>query len=192
MIRLNINLRTFMKKVFLLLAIAACATFSFSSCQKLEEIIFQPFESPYTFEVTIPVVTNTTSELPMGTTNVRFNLDSVIRANTGNVFGADIVGSMHISEIGITLLDSDASNNLSNFEYVKLGVATDGTTPVVIGPLNIPAGATTTTTFALGNGLNVKSLFSGANTRFELSGKAKTATTKTLKARISAIISFEK
>ena len=179
-----------MKKRFLL-SFLAFATLWFSSCDKIEDALFKPFESPLNFEVTIPVITNTSSEVNMGQTIVRYNLDSIIKKNTGDVFGADVVGSMYINQIGIQLLDNNASNHLGNFDYVKLAVSSGGT-PAVFGPFNIPAGAAASAAFTTSNSPNIKPFFSGSNVIFAMNGKANKATTQPLRARISATIRFEK
>lgn len=173
--------------IFAAVSLALCL----SSCEKIENALFKPFESPLNFEVTIPVISNTSAEQSMGQTQVRYNLDSVIRKNTENVFGADIVGAMYINQIGIQLLDNNASNNLSNFDYVKLSVSS-GSTPAVLGPYNIPGGATATTSFTVTNSPNIKPFFSGSTVTFSMQGKANKATTQNLRARISATIRFEK
>ena len=174
-----------------LVAAAACLPLLFTSCKKIEDALFKPFESPLSFEVNIPVINNTTTEEAMGQTNVRYNLDSVIRKNTGDVFGSNIVGEMYISAIGIQLLDNNAGNNLSNFDYVKLSVASGGT-PVVLGPYNIPAGTSSSTSFSVSNSPNIKPFFSGSNVTFSMAGKANKVTTQTIRARVSATLRFEK
>lgn len=179
-------------KRFIVLSAVTLTALIFSSCDKIESALFKPFESPLSFEVTVPVITNTTSEVSMGQTNVQYNLDSVIRKNTGNVFGADIVGNMYIKEIGLELLDSDGSNNLSKFDYVKLSVSSGGSTPALFGPYNISAGSVTNTIFSVSNSPNIKPFFSGSAVTFNMTGKANTATTKTLRAKISATLRFEK
>ena len=83
-----------MKKVISMLAVAATATFGLTSCEKIENALFKPFDSPLNFEVTIPVISNTTAESEMGQTVVNYDLEKVIRDNTGNAFGADIIGAM--------------------------------------------------------------------------------------------------
>jgi hypothetical protein len=178
-------------KKFITLSAVTLVTLLFASCDKIEKALFKPFESPLSFEVTIPVITNTTAEVSMGQSDVRYNLDSVIRKNTENVFGADIVGAMYISQIGIQLLDNGASGNLNNFDYVKLYVASNGT-PAVFGPFSVPAGSTSSASFTVSNSPNIKPFFSGSTVTFSMSGKANKATTQTLRARVSATIKFEK
>lgn len=175
-----------------MLTVAAATAFGFSSCEKIENALFKPFQSPINFEVTIPVITNTTAEQNMGQTQVRYNLDSVIRKNTGDVFGADIVGAMYVKEIGIQLLDADANNDLGNFDYVKLSVSSGSGTPVTMGPFNVSSSATTNASFTVPGSVDILPFFNGSTVNFSMSGKANTATTKTLRARVSATISFEK
>lgn len=179
-----------MKKLSLLFAVAF-ASVSIISCEKIEKALFKPFESPLSFEVTIPVISNTTSEVGMGQTNVRYNLDSVIRKNTGDVFGADMVGAMYINQVGIEFLDGDGANSLANFDYVKLSVSA-GNPPAVFGPFAIPAGTTFSKSFTVDNSPNIKPYFSGSTVTFSMSGKANKATVKELRARISATLKFEK
>ncbi|MGV3656784.1 MAG: hypothetical protein ACO1NX_02485 [Chitinophagaceae bacterium] len=178
-----------MKKRFAFFAVA-CAALFITSCEKIENALFKPFESPLNFEITIPAISSTTAESNMGQTNVRYNLDSVIKKHTENVFGADIVGAMYINQIGVQLLDNNGGN-LGNFDYVKLSVSTGGT-PAVLGPYNIPSGATSSASFTVSNSPNIKPFFSGSTVTFSMLGKANTPTTQPLRARISATIRFEK
>lgn len=163
----------------------------FTSCEKIQDALFQPFESPISFDITIPVVNSTANEVSMGQTVVQYNLDSVIRKHTSNALGADIVGAMYINQIGIQLSNSDGNNNLGNFDYVKLSVASNGT-PAVVGPLNIPAGISSSATFTITGSPDIRPYFGGSAVTFRLSGKANKATTKTLQARISATVKFDK
>lgn len=181
-----------MKKFLLLCSVAASAAFGFSSCEKLEDAIFESFQAPISFEVSIPVVTNTTSEVALGETAVRFNLDSMIRVQTGNVFGADVVGNMQIKEIGMEVIEGNATSNLANFAYVKMSVAASGTTPVEMGPFSIPTTATGSVSFPVNNSFNIKSLFSGSTVNFKVIGKARTATTQTMKVRVNTMIAFDR
>jgi hypothetical protein len=181
-----------MKKV-LLTAMSAAALFSFSSCDKAEKLLFQPFESPLNFEITIPVVNTTTAETSMGSTTVSYNLDNEIKNATNNMFDGSVVEKMYIKDVAITILDqTDADNSLGNFDYVKLNVATNGGTPVVFGPLNMPANSNTQASFTIANSPNIRPYFNGASVDFSLTGKANKVTTRTLRARVSATIRFDK
>lgn len=181
-----------MKKVFLLTAVAAFSGLIFTSCEKLKDAIFQAFQIPYGFEVTVPIVTNTNTELTLAQTDVRFNLDSVIRANTGNVFGAEVVGNMQIKELAFEVIEGNASSNLTNFAYVKMEVSAPDNAPVVIGPYNIPPTATSSVSFPVTSSFNIKNLFSGATVNFKIIGKARTPTTQAIKVHVNTIIAFDR
>lgn len=181
-----------MKKLFLYLNLAAIATVGFASCEKLEDVLFESFQAPISFDVNIPVVTNTTSEIALGETSIRFNLDSMIRVQTGNVFGTDVVGNMQIKEIGLEVIEGNATSNLSNFAYVKMLIAANGSAPVEMGPFNIPATATGSASFPVNNPFNIKSLFSGSVVHFKVVGKARTATTQTMKVRVNTMVAFDR
>lgn len=180
-----------MKKLAILSAITV-SVLSFTSCDKAAKLLFQPFESPLTFNVTVPVVSTTTEELSLGSTNVSFNLDEEVKAHTDGKVDGSVVGAMYINEIAINLQNADEANNLSNFEYVTLSVTSGSATPVVFGPFEIQEGVTNSTTFAVVNSPNIKPFFSGENVQFTLRGKAVTETTKALDAQISATIKFDK
>ena len=182
----------FMKKFFVFFLMAVATTTFFASCEKLKDAVFEAFEAPYSFDVNIPIVTNTSSEITLAETNVRFNLDSIIRANTGNVFGANIIGDVRIKEVGFEVLEGNANTNLTNFAYVKMEVGASGGTPTVMGPFNIPSTATSSVSFPVGNSFNIKSLFSGTTVNFKISGKATKATTQIMKVRVNTLMAFDK
>jgi hypothetical protein len=180
-----------MKKL-MLLPIVILTMLPFVSCDKVEKLLFKPFESPLNFEIEIPAINSTEVETSFGATTVSYNLEDEIRKNTSDKFGADIVGAMYINNVAITLLDSDQDNDLSNFDYINLNVSSGSATPAVFGPFNIPAGSMTSATFPVSNGVNIRPYFNDATFNFSMTGKANKVTTRTLKARISATIKFEK
>lgn len=168
------------------------AAISFSSCDKAAKLLFQPFESPLNVNVSIPVVTSTEVESSLGETNVDFNLDEEVKNNTDGKVDGSVVGAIYLNEVGISLQNADDANNLSNFEYVTLTIASGSSTPVVFGPFEIPANATTNTSFGVSNSPNIKSYFNGANVKFIIKGKAKTQTSKILESTIGATLKFDK
>lgn len=163
-----------------------------ASCDKVEKLLFQPFESPLNFDVPIDVVDNTTAETVLGGTTVSYNLNEEIKAETDGKLDGSVVNAMYLREVAIDLSNADAENNLGNFEYVKLAVWTGNSTPIVFGPFAITSTATNTATFTIPNSPNIKQFFTGSNVNFELRGKAHTATTKVLESNIGATIKFDK
>jgi hypothetical protein len=179
-----------MKKTFLFMAVMAIVA-TLPSCDKAAALLFKPFESPLSFDVNIaPTAAGTTTTL--GTQTVAYNLNNEVSTATNGAFSGDFITQIYVNQIGITLSNTDATNNLSNFETVSLQVTSGTSTPVVLGPFTVPAGTTTTYTITATNSPNIRQYFSGANVTFALIGKTKTATTKTLAANVRATLKFDK
>jgi len=180
-----------MKKKFLT-ALAAASLIGMSSCNKVEKLLFKPFESPLNFDITIPVINSTSTETSMGSTTLSYNLDSLIKAKTNNSFDGSIIGSMYIQQIAVTITDPvDGNNSLSNFNYVKMNVSTNGT-PAVLGPFNVTPGAMIQDSYTVSNSPNIRPFFSGSAVNFSLVGQANKITTRPLHATISATVKFDK
>lgn len=176
------------KSIFFVAAIAFVA--ALPSCEKAAALLFKPFESPLNFSFTLtPSAAGETKTL--GTTTVNYNLDAEIKAATQNQFGAGVVKEMYINQIAIALSNSNAANNLSNFESISLAVSSNGGTPIVLGPFAVPATATSSHTITVANSPNIRSYFNGQNVTFEIIAKTKTATTIPLQATVSATIKFD-
>lgn len=163
-----------------------------ASCDKIEKLLFQPFESPLNFDVPIDVVNNTTAETIFGGTTVSYNLNEAIKAETDGKLDGSVVNAMYLKEVAIDLSNADAENNLGNFEYISLAVSSGNATPVVFGTFAITSTSTNSATFTIPNSPNIKQFFTGSNVKFELRGKAHTATTKVLQSNIGATIKFDK
>jgi hypothetical protein len=180
-----------MKKLIVLSAVTL-SLFSFSSCDKAEKLLFQPFESPLSVDVTINPVKSTDIESSLGESTVNFNLDQEVKKATNGAVGGDVVGAMYIKEVAVSLLNPDDANNLSNFEYVTLSVKSGTATPVVFGPFALTANSYDQAIFTVANSPNIKQFFTGSTVQFELRGKAKNQTAITLQSTISATIKFDK
>jgi hypothetical protein len=179
-----------MKKL-LFLSTCMIAVVGMSSCKKAAELLFKPFESPLNFDVNInPVAAGTQSNL--GTTVVNYDLNAEIKSATDNQFDASFIGQMYINQVAISLTNADATNDLKNFESLSLTVSSGSGTPIILGPFPVPSTATTQFSFDVPNSPNIRPYFNGSNVTFVLSGKVKTATTKTLQAHIGATIKFDK
>lgn len=182
---------TQMKKK-LLAAFAVSALLGLSSCDKAEKLLFKPFESPLSFDITIPVVSSTSTETSMGSTTISYNVDSLVKAKTNNAVDGSIVKSMYIQQIAITITDPvDNNNSLSNFNYVKMNVSQGGT-PYVFGPFNVTPGAMIQDSYSVSNSPNIRPFFNGSAVSFSLVGQANKVTTHEMHARVSATIKFDK
>lgn len=114
-----------MKKILLPVLVTVFAIFLSISCKKTVKAIFPGQDTPlpelqYTLDsiyaILIPV--DTLIHLPI--VEQPFNLDSTVRSNTGNVFGAGDISSVRIKQIDLNvILGANANNNLSNFSTVS-------------------------------------------------------------------------
>src|SRR4051812_44933566 len=87
-------------------------------CKKIITAIFPGMDVDVpAITVTIPAIPFTLpGEFSLGSFKQRFNLDSVVKANTGGAFGAADVSSVKVKQIAFTVANADQQNNLSNFE----------------------------------------------------------------------------
>ncbi len=177
-----------------LLCVILLAFVVINSCKKEEEEQqqeFQSFESPVTVQFTIPVVANTTSDASLSLNPIRYNVDSVIKANTNNKFDSRAVGAIYMNQIEVTLLNPDANNNTANFENAKLAI-NNSSTPVIVGTVSLPDTYGTRATLQSSTNVNLKPYISSNNINFSITGKARRATTIPLQALLNAKFVFEK
>lgn len=179
-----------MKKTFLFLAVIGIAAV-LPSCEKAKDALFKPFESPLNADVQIsPSAVGNTANL--GSTVVNYDLNAEVSKATSGAFDGSIITKMYINQIAISLSNADAANNLSNFESVNVEISSGPGAPIVLGPYPVPATVTSSHTITVENSPNIRPFFNGSTVTFALLGKTKTATTKTLNARIGATIKFDR
>jgi len=112
------------------IACTLLATISLQSCDKVKDAVKTPdvtFTGAST-DVVIPITTNTTSQASMATNSISYNIDSMIKAQTGGVVSYSSIKSVKITKMVLTLSDADAANNFANFEYAAGTFNTDATT----------------------------------------------------------------
>lgn len=181
-----------MRKLSLALLAVVAVAITVTSCKKVLDAFFDPIESPLSVEITIPVVTNTTSESVLGASSVHFNLDSIIRKNTKDVFNINSIKSVKLKDMAVNLLNADDKNNLANFETFKVTFTSSANaTPVVLGTATNPDTYATSTVFPISNSVELKNYLSGSDVTFTLYSKARRATTHTLTARVSVTLKSE-
>lgn len=108
-----------MKKLTLL-SLAALAVFgslfTFQSCDKVKNLHYDLPLQTGSVEITIPPTTDTSSEHAVGTGSAYYNIDSFIKANTGNALGINNITSVKLTSVKLTLLDGTTTNNFANFQ----------------------------------------------------------------------------
>lgn len=180
-----------MKKYFYSFISIAIFAVVASSCQKIKDAFFDPIESPLAVDIIIPVINATNAETSLATSTINFNLDSIIKKNTGNVFSLKNINSVKIKDLAINLINPDQDNNLGNFENASVTFFTNSRpTPVTIASTAIPDTYTKSLIIPTNN-TDVKSYLDGTNITFNLFGKARRATSIPLSARISITLKSE-
>ena len=186
-----------MKKTILSLSLLSMVALGFSSCDKIAKELMQPFNVPVSsVNITIPIVVNTATESALGATTTSFNMDSAIKANTANAFSINAVNSIKIKTITVNLQNTDATNNLSNFESARVAFNTNNnTTQTTIGSKAIVdnnVATNTTTDIDITNSPELKDYLKGSSTMtYTLYAKARRVTTHTLPAVINVTLHVE-
>lgn len=156
-----------MKKILLTLLVATMVLGVVTSCKKTVKAIFpeQTFDLPEVLD-TLPKLDSIrvsgfpVTEVPLHTTftlpriTQHFNMDSIVRANTGNNFGAGDITSVKVKEFRLKIVSGfDANNNLSNFETASFNFSS-----------NSNATATKVATVNFDNVYSVEKVISGDGT----------------------------
>ncbi|WP_207496485.1 hypothetical protein [Aridibaculum aurantiacum] len=114
-----------------------------TGCNGIPEKMLPSFEvniQPIKLRVPpIPLVAG--EEIPVGALRSPINLDSAIKANTGNTFGANAVHSIKVKHLVLKATNADDKTNLSNFESARIRIYSD-TSEVDIAHFTFPTEAT--------------------------------------------------
>lgn len=174
-----------------LTALSVVSAITFSSCEKIKEKLFESFTAKGAdIQFTIPVVT--TTETTIGTSNVNFNIDSIIKANTGGVFGVDVLKQVNPEEVTLNLLDPTDANNLANFENLKVQVTTSSNgSPIVIASMANPDTYASTVNLTVDNSKQLIDILKSSSVRYDVIGKARRVTTQPIKAQLIVKLRFK-
>lgn len=178
------------KKLRILSILLLCAT-GLISCQKIKDNLFPAFNVQLD-EVTFSIpVTVAGVESSMSST-MSFNLDSIIRANTGNAFGVKNLSSIKVRDIGVILNNDDVLNDLSNFERVRVTFSSNTvTTPAIIASADIPDSPAASINIPAPNGPELKEYLKGNQLTYTVFAKARRTTTKPLNVAVSVTLSVK-
>lgn len=118
-----------MKKVVLYVLgfIAISSTFTLQSCDKIKEAVPAQdinFDGA-SADIVIPATNDTTAQGTVGEISFYYNLDSMVKAQTGGALGYSDIKSVKISSIKLTLTDASATNNFANFSYAGAAFTSD-------------------------------------------------------------------
>lgn len=181
-----------MRKTILALSLLGgfCAA-GLTSCNKIKDSLFPAFtvqldEVTTTIPILLEGVESSTSS------TVSFNLDSTIKANTSNVFGVDDLSSVKVKDLTVSLNNSDALNDLSNFESASIGFSSNTvSTPAIVANTTIPDKPAATINIPASGGPELKEYLKGNQLTYTVTTLARRTTTKPLQAAVSVTLSVK-
>ena len=181
-----------MKKISLaFLGFSAFCAVSLASCDKIKDTLFPAFNAELDeVAVTIPV-TLAGAEGRVSQT-ISFNLDSIIKTYTANAFGIGNLSSVKVKDITVTLVNTDVLNNFSNFETVRITLASNAVaTPVVVAGADIPNTAATSINLTPSVTPELKEYLAGNQLIYTVTAKARRTTTKPLDAAVHITLAIK-
>ena len=172
-----------MKKLFISLFIACVLLFQISSCKKIIAAVFGGTDvNVPQVQVTVPtVIAVTSNEISLGSFSFYFNLDSVVKANTAGVFGANAVNSIKIKQISINITNADQLNNLANFKNARITLQSNtNNNPAEIFSSTFADTYASTYTYTPTNSPELISYLKGTNISYNVYGTIRRITNKPL------------
>lgn len=172
-----------MKKLLVFFSTVLLLAAVFYSCKKLVAAIFGGTDvSAPEVQVTVPAIPFVTAnEIEIGTFSFQFNLDSIVKANTGGVFGVNAVNSIKVKQVVVNITNADQLNNLANFESARVSLKSDvNSTPVQIFSATFPDTYASTATYTPANNPELLPYLKGAVISYTIYGKLRRITSKPL------------
>lgn len=183
-----------MKKVLLGFSIFLLVISGFTSCKKIIDKLFTGIDVKVPDVVlAVPVVPIVLPvEMSLGTVTMKFNLDSLIRANTAGIFNVNDINSVKVKQYTITLPDGDQNNNLSNFQSARVSLSSNSNNEKIdVATVDLPDVASNTITFTPANTPELISYLKGSELYFTVYGRARKTTSKPLTLVASATVRVE-
>lgn len=166
---------------------ALVAILGLSSCEKIKDKLFTAFiTNSADAEFTINIVTTTNAKTEIGLIKQTMNLDSIIKAETGNAFSLDDITSINMEEAKVTILNPDATNNFANFEEGWLEFNTDiNLTPILVATGLNPDVYADSWMLPVDKSINLKDYLKGNHLAYILQAKARRVTSKPLDCKLA-------
>ncbi|MBU3676711.1 MAG: hypothetical protein FGM54_05965 [Chitinophagaceae bacterium] len=103
-----------------LVFVAVAILLTGASCGKIIKALLQSFtfNAPITVSIPVMPVVGSTDTIWLPTFN--FNVDSIIKAQSGGSYDLNLVDDVQIEDMQLTLTNTDANNNISNFSAINV------------------------------------------------------------------------
>ncbi len=197
-----------MKKIVFALIVTLVVIATVSSCKKAAQVIQKVFpeqtaDLPEVTDTLPPLdsitLAGTTVELPLHTPftlpviTQHFNMDSIVKVNTGNNFGAGDITSVKVKQFKLWIKAwGDSANNLSNFESANFNFSSNTKTdPTQVASVSFP------NTYSLeqvvsGSGTpELRAYLDGTELYYVISASLRRHTHKNLKISLIATITMK-
>lgn len=176
-------------KLFFLLLIASVALAS--SCNKIKEATNQDVNiTPNSIEFNVAAITNTSAVTEIGTADVNFDLNALIKAKA-SAFGVNNVKSVKLKSLTAEFVNNtaDADNNFGNLESISAEISATGKASQVMASFtNSSAARVDAITMPANGNVELKDLVTGTGIKYTLKGKLR----KAIKAsRIKVTASYD-
>lgn len=175
------------KKITGITLIALFITLGLASCDKLKEKLFTAFiTNSADMDFTVNVINTIDTRSDIGSMTTNMNIDSIIKAETGDAFSLKDIKSINIEECKLTVLNPDATNNFANFEEGWLVFNTNaGAAPIQIATGLNPDVYSDTWYLPVDKTINLKDYLGGNTLAYIVAAKARRVTTKKLDCKMA-------
>ncbi len=178
-----------MKKLVLSCAVAFAAI-SFTSCDKLKELV-PPFDITLP---EVPIVVQATAvsstETTLGTGTYNYDINAEIKKYVSSA-SISSVSSVKIKSVNISMPGATAAQNLSNFSSLRILLTTNSNSnEAVIATANPPVDFTQQLT-ASASDTELKSYLSGSQYNYNVKGVVRKAITTPTTIMVSAVITVK-
>jgi len=162
----------------------SCASFlAFQSCTKLaNNLLYELPMQTASVNITIPAtMADSTVDIDLGSATTNYNVDSFIKASTGNVLGVNNITSAKIKTILLTLQNPDSVNNFSDFKSARASVtSSSNSTPFTVNLENNPDIYTPTLSLPVDTSVDLKSYLNSSSFTYKVGGRMRRSTTTAL------------
>lgn len=140
--------------------------------------------------ISIPaVITLSPDEMTLGTYTQSINLDSMVKSKTSGIFGANVVSSVKVKQVTITLTNADQFNNISNFKSARVTLQSNSNnTPVQLFLVSFDDTYATTYTFTSNDSPELLPYLKGSAISYTLYGRIRRITNKPLEMLVNVTL----
>jgi len=179
-------------KATIVAAVFGLGVFALQSCSKLTNLLhFNLSMQTESVNFTIPLVTDTSGTFTVGQNTNAYNVDSFIRASTGNQLGEANITSVQLSSVVLVLNNATTSSNFQDFESCTASFYSNtNTTPYVLSISDNPDVYASSLSLPVDTSVNLAS-YLGNQFTYSFTGKLRHATTAPLNCTVTFTFSVK-